>query len=388
MSAHRKYIRFIPSKSAGARAHDGRFKASIIRTSDGQTVRSKTLPTKTEANTWAQHYLADLARGIDRGADDTVDAQLTLGGLIDAYNTNAGLRIVAQESRQVDWWKQALGNKPLLHITAKDIRRKLDEYLASPCQVYNRASGELQDTKRARSPAARNRQLAALKAVYKWGLELEEPLVSENTPAIVKNLPEDNKRKQFLNKEQVIEMLGYARKSEWPRCYLFLLGLIHTGARKNEWLQMEWQRIDLDTATAFVPGSDTKNGDDKLMALTPDIIAELRRLRASEPAIGGLVFPSTRNPSKPFNHRRSWKTILKKLGMDHPMGHPQYVRLHDLRHSAAALLANSGATLPQIGKILGHKSMASTDRYLHLCIEGKQRVTNAAMSGLSLEANI
>jgi hypothetical protein len=89
MSAHRKYIRFIPSKSAGARAHDGRFKASIIRTSDGQTVRSKTLPTKTEANTWGQHYHAELARGIDRGADDTLDAQLTLGGLIDQYNTDA-----------------------------------------------------------------------------------------------------------------------------------------------------------------------------------------------------------------------------------------------------------------------------------------------------------
>ncbi len=37
-----------------------------------------------------------------------------------------------------------------------------------------------------------------------------------------------------------------------------------------------------------------------------------------------------------------------------------------LRHSAASYLAMSGATLPEIAAILGHKTLAMVKRYAHL----------------------
>ena len=42
------------------------------------------------------------------------------------------------------------------------------------------------------------------------------------------------------------------------------------------------------------------------------------------------------------------------------------VRLHDLRHSFASVGAASGDSLLIIGKLLGHKNAASTQRYAHL----------------------
>ncbi len=42
------------------------------------------------------------------------------------------------------------------------------------------------------------------------------------------------------------------------------------------------------------------------------------------------------------------------------------VRLHDLRHSFASLAAASGASLPLIGKLLGHAQPQTTARYAHL----------------------
>ena len=41
-------------------------------------------------------------------------------------------------------------------------------------------------------------------------------------------------------------------------------------------------------------------------------------------------------------------------------------RFHDLRHSAASYLAMNGASLAEIAKVLGHKTLAMVKRYAHL----------------------
>ena len=190
-----------------------------------------------------------------------------------------------------------------------------------------------------------------------------------------------HERKTFLDRAQVIELLGLARKDQWDRCYLFILGLIHLGCRKNEWLSMEWQRIDLDQATATVPM--TKNGEPLVMPLTPGIVTELRRIRAQKPAITGLIFSRADGTSKPYDHRRSWSRLKKSMNINQPLGHPDYFRLHDLRHSAASLLAADGATLAQIAEVLNHKSLQSTNRYKHLTVEGRRGIVNNTMEDLN-----
>ncbi|HAC00708.1 MAG TPA: hypothetical protein DCF67_04100 [Brevundimonas sp.] len=42
------------------------------------------------------------------------------------------------------------------------------------------------------------------------------------------------------------------------------------------------------------------------------------------------------------------------------------LRLHDLRHSAASFMVNSGVDLFAVGKVLGHANYQSTQRYAHL----------------------
>jgi len=43
-------------------------------------------------------------------------------------------------------------------------------------------------------------------------------------------------------------------------------------------------------------------------------------------------------------------------------------------------LARDGKTLKEIAEILGHKSLASTDRYTHLCTEHKSQLLNDTMN--------
>jgi integrase len=57
--------------------------------------------------------------------------------------------------------------------------------------------------------------------------------------------------------------------------------------------------------------------------------------------------------------KRCWERARKIIGRED-------VRIHDLRHSRASALARSGASLPQIGRVLGHTAPATTNRYAHL----------------------
>ena len=53
-------------------------------------------------------------------------------------------------------------------------------------------------------------------------------------------------------------------------------------------------------------------------------------------------------------------------------------RVHDLRHSYAAVLASDGASLVLIGQLLGHTQAATTARYAHLIDDAQRDATERA----------
>jgi integrase len=58
-------------------------------------------------------------------------------------------------------------------------------------------------------------------------------------------------------------------------------------------------------------------------------------------------------------------------GLRNAAGIPD-VRLHDLRHSVASVLASSGISLPIIGELLGHSTPAMTSRYAHIFMDAQR----------------
>lgn len=54
------------------------------------------------------------------------------------------------------------------------------------------------------------------------------------------------------------------------------------------------------------------------------------------------------------------------------------VRIHDLRHSFASLLVNSGRTLYEVQHLLGHTQVKTTQRYAHLSQDTLLDAANAA----------
>jgi integrase len=57
--------------------------------------------------------------------------------------------------------------------------------------------------------------------------------------------------------------------------------------------------------------------------------------------------------------RATWAEVCARAGFEG-------VRIHDLRHSYASILASAGMSLPLIGALLGHTQAQTTARYGHL----------------------
>ena len=101
---------------------------------------------------------------------------------------------------------------------------------------------------------------------------------------------------------------------------------------------------------------DAKTGP-RMVPLTEPVsavLADIRRESGSPWVIVGQK-PSTRLSSL----RNYWHSIREKAGVDD-------VRLHDCRHSYASRALALGEGLPTIGKLLGHRKIATTARYAHL----------------------
>ncbi|MDX2157303.1 MAG: tyrosine-type recombinase/integrase [Hyphomicrobiaceae bacterium] len=69
------------------------------------------------------------------------------------------------------------------------------------------------------------------------------------------------------------------------------------------------------------------------------------------------------------------KNLYKPWAIVRDLANLQNARIHDLRHTHASVAVASGASLPIIGKILGHSQPATTQRYSHLADDPLRQVS-------------
>lgn len=98
----------------------------------------------------------------------------------------------------------------------------------------------------------------------------------------------------------------------------------------------------------------SKSGKSRFVPLSGAAISILERV----PRIAGCPFVFV-NPQtlKPFtNIYFSWNNVRQRAGLPN-------VRLHDLRHTYASNLVNSGTSIYVVSKALGHASLKNTERF-------------------------
>ena len=129
--------------------------------------------------------------------------------------------------------------------------------------------------------------------------------------------------------------------------------MILTGARKSEILTLKWEHVDPERGCLRLPDSKTGAKVIPLGAAALEALLEIPRVEGNHyvlPSLEGRHFVGL---------QRTWERIRKRAGLED-------VRLHDLRHSFAFLAVAGGDSLYLIGKVLGHRDQATTQRYAHV----------------------
>ena len=124
--------------------------------------------------------------------------------------------------------------------------------------------------------------------------------------------------------------------------------------RLNEILTLEWSFIDMEHRLLRLPRSKTGARTIHLNDAAIDVLRSIPRIDGNPYVICG-----TRTGQHLVNLQKPWRHIRHIAGLDD-------VRIHDLRHSFAAVAASSGLSLPMIGALLGHTQAQTTKRYAHL----------------------
>jgi integrase len=278
--------------------------------------------------------------------------QIILSELVDMYlgNEYPGKDIRKQTTR-LQFWVDRYGHKLISEITRTDISRG----------VY-----ELSNTL---SNATVNRYKSAISVVFSFACRQYE--LPDNPVLHIPSKPENNTKVRYLSNNERNSLFDACKNSTWDRLYLLVLMAVITGARRSELLGLKWSDLDFDINIAYIGNS--KNGQPRALPLTKEVINELSKyIQVSH----SLIFCSSVDVNKSFCFTKSWNRALKQANI-------QDFRFHDLRHTTASYLAQSGASLLEIAEVLGHKQIQVTKRYAHLCINHKTKLINRVLGGIT-----
>lgn len=204
-------------------------------------------------------------------------------------------------------------------------------------------------------PASTNRVLILIRFIYNCAIKWETHGISKNPTAKIESFPVNNNRERYITDEEAVRLFNALEQSDATMLKYIIAMLLLTGARKSEVLHARWK--DVDIAMRLWRIEHNKSGQTRHVPLSDSAI----RLLDQVPRLEGCeyIFPNPKT-KEPYKHiYASWDTARKRAGL-------KDVRIHDLRHSFASYLINSGRSIYEVQRILGHTQITTTQRYSHL----------------------
>jgi integrase len=263
--------------------------------------------------------------------------KVSIGDLCDlalahAKQHNKSVRDYVTKSEIV---KEGIGNRAAEDIGPADI----EEWLES----------------RETSDATFNRYRAFISLAYKEGIRLGK--VNKNVARLIHQRAESKGRKRYLSRKEFADLLdaieNLTHKEEFTVSVL-------SGMRLAEQFTVEWRQVDFDRNEINLTA--TKNGQDRTVMMVSQVkeILQARKDRL-KPKRKDKVFPRL---GKNMDTRSWFHPAMEAAEVE------GYV-WHCNRHTYCSWLAIAGVPLKTIQELAGHKTIAVTAQYAHLCPDHK-----------------
>jgi len=210
-----------------------------------------------------------------------------------------------------------------------------------------------------RAPRSIQYAFALIRQVYNFAkrnklFEGEIPTKNVKLPKV------DNERTRYLTPDEANILLQALKEKSQDTHDICLLSL-HCGLRFGEVAHLKWSDIDYERGLLLI--RDAKAGTRRAF-LTEQTAEMLKNRIQGEPY--DLIFPS-RDGSVMKQISNSFIRTVNELGLNDGIDdRRQKLVLHSARHSFGSLLAEQGQDLYTIQRLIGHKTIAMTQRYSHL----------------------
>ncbi len=180
----------------------------------------------------------------------------------------------------------------------------------------------------------------------------------EDVAAVLPGMKKPVLRPRVYSPEQITRLLDAECLSVKHRT--LLLVTYAAGLRVSEVCRLRPEHILSERGQIHVVQG--KGGKDRYTILSPRLLAELRAYwRIYQPK--DWLFPSHLKPGRPLVTeaiKRAFHRAVRATGL------PSNGGVHSLRHSFATHLLEAGVPVPILQRLLGHRSYATTSRYLHV----------------------
>lgn len=268
----------------------------------------------------------------------------TLQTFLDAYYATAGRDLKGKDRLKwtIAYWKTHFGALPVSQITRRDLSLHIET---------RRIAGK--------SNSTINREISILSssinyAIRRWGWNIANP-------ASGLNLKTPEGRLRWLTTTETRQLLKSANESKAPHLHDFIVLALNTGMRRSEILRLQVSKIDLVAKKIHLEGSQTKSGRRRVIPLNNRAIQAIQSVleRNHQNGVTGSRLFLQRNGRPVVQINTAFKNAVRASGIED-------FRLHDLRHTFASWLVQSGVPLPEVRDLLGHSTIKQTERYAHL----------------------
>lgn len=223
------------------------------------------------------------------------------------------------------------------------------------------------------SPATLARRLASIKAFFRFlqaeSLQPDNPASLLELPTLWQKLPEVlaiHELERLLQQPDTSTVLGL-------RDAALLEFLYATGARISEALSLPLNHLELVAGYARLLGKGNKERIVPLGRQAQQVLQlylqEARPALVRENLVAPQVFLSRRGTI--LRRESAWHILLKYARQ---AGLEKKISPHTLRHTFATHLLEHGADLRVVQEMLGHQSIATTQKYTHMDKQWLQRI--------------
>ena len=210
--------------------------------------------------------------------------------------------------------------------------------------------------KRLRNPATVNREMCVLSKIFSLAFDAE--LIDSNPCRRVRKFRTNNGRTRYLTLDEETKLFEKLQGKEWVQRIVTMA--INTGMRQGEIFDLTWFDVDLPRGVIHIRVS--KNGKDRFVPINQTVRAMLEGL----PHTNEHVFASPKTKGRLIDVKRRFDLAKSEAGI-------KDFRFHDLRHTAATRMADSGADAFTLAAIFGWSDVRMALRYTHATNEAKRR---------------